>query len=76
MVSKPLVSCLWGCGESVNPPKLNIEGIQGLWVPIFRIFHFYQITSLIFALLHLVENRGGFCVSKNGSTLQKRGGKT
>ena len=23
--SKPLVSCLWGCGESLNPPKLNIQ---------------------------------------------------
>ena len=21
IVSKPLVSCLWGCGESVKPPK-------------------------------------------------------
>ena len=28
-VSQPLVSCLWGCGESVNPPKLNIQDIQG-----------------------------------------------
>ena len=25
IVSKPLVSCLWGCGESVNPPILNIQ---------------------------------------------------
>ena len=24
-MSKPLVSCLWGCGESVNPLKLNIQ---------------------------------------------------
>ena len=30
IVSKPLVSCLWGCGESVNPPKLNIQEVQGL----------------------------------------------
>ena len=29
IVSKPLVSCLWGCGESVNPPKLNIQEVQG-----------------------------------------------
>ena len=28
-MSKPLVSCLWGCGESVNPPKLNIQDVQG-----------------------------------------------
>ena len=28
-VSKPLVSCLWGCGESVNPPKLNIQEVWG-----------------------------------------------
>ena len=28
IVSKPLVSCLWGCGESVNPPKLNIQEVQ------------------------------------------------
>ena len=30
IVSKPLVSCLWGCGESVNPSKLNIQEVQGL----------------------------------------------
>ena len=29
IVSKPLVSCLWGCGDSVNPPKLNIQEVQG-----------------------------------------------
>ena len=29
-VSKPLVSCMWGCGESVNPPKLNIQEVQGV----------------------------------------------
>ena len=28
LVSKPLVSCLWGCGESVNTPKLNIQEVQ------------------------------------------------
>ena len=27
IVSKPLVACLWGCGESVNP-KLNIQEVQ------------------------------------------------
>ena len=27
IVSKHLVSCLWGCGESVNPPKLNIQEV-------------------------------------------------
>ena len=29
IVSKHLASCLWGCGESVNPPKLNIQEVQG-----------------------------------------------
>ena len=28
-MSEPLVSCLWGCGESVNPQKLNIQEVQG-----------------------------------------------
>ena len=28
-MSKPLVSCLWGSGEPVNPPKLNIQEVQG-----------------------------------------------
>ena len=28
-MSKPLVSRLWGCGESVDPPKLNIQEVQG-----------------------------------------------
>ena len=32
IVSKPLVSCLWECGESVNPPKLNIQEVQGGFV--------------------------------------------
>ena len=30
IVSKPVVSCLWGCGESVNLPKLNIQEDQGV----------------------------------------------
>ena len=25
-MSKPVVSCLWGCGESVNPPELKVQG--------------------------------------------------
>ena len=29
IVYKPLVSCLWGCGEMVNSPKLNIQEVQG-----------------------------------------------
>ena len=29
IVSKPLVSCLWGCVEPVNPPNLNIQEVQG-----------------------------------------------
>ena len=29
IVSNHLVSCLWECGESVNPPKLNIQEVQG-----------------------------------------------
>ena len=32
IVSTPLVSCLWRCGESVNPPKLNIQEVQGGFV--------------------------------------------
>ena len=28
IVSTPLVSCLWGCGESVNPPKWNHTPMQ------------------------------------------------
>ena len=54
IVSKPLVSCLWGCGESVNPPKLNTKGVcppdhretQARY-PFSRIFYFCQITPLI-----------------------------
>ena len=30
IVSKPLASWLWGCGESVNPPKLNIQEVHGV----------------------------------------------
>ena len=60
-MSKPLISCLWGCGESVNPPKLNIQEFQGGFVlltkmetqaryPFFRIFYFqgcyFQVTRL------------------------------
>ena len=30
IVFKPLVSCLWWCGESVNPPELNIQEVQGV----------------------------------------------
>ena len=56
-MSKPQVSCLWGCGESVNPPKLNIQEVQGANLssrpkgdlcnpqPI-RIFYFCQIAHL------------------------------
>ena len=29
IVTKSLVSCLCGCGESVNPSKLNIQEVQG-----------------------------------------------
>ena len=32
IVSKLLASCLWGCGESVNPPQLNIQEVQGGFV--------------------------------------------
>ena len=32
IVCKPLVSCLWGCGESVNPPKLYMQEVQGGFV--------------------------------------------
>ena len=30
IVSKPLVSCFWRCGESVNPSQLNIQEVQGI----------------------------------------------
>ena len=56
VVSKPLVSCLWGCEEFVNPPKLNIQEVHGALslrpkgdpslLPIFRICEFCQITPL------------------------------
>ena len=57
IVSKPLVSCLWWCWECVNPPKLNIQEVQGGFVlqtkgrprpatHFLRIFHFCQITTL------------------------------
>ena len=29
IMSKPLVYCLWGCGESVNSQKLNIQEVHG-----------------------------------------------
>ena len=55
-MSKPLVSSLWGCGESVNPPKLNIQEVQGALsfrpkgdpgpLPIFQDFYFCQVTTL------------------------------
>ena len=57
-MSKPLVSCSWGCGESVNPPKLNIQEVQGALSsrpkgdprprPITHLqdFYFCQITPL------------------------------
>ena len=32
IVSKPLDSCLCGCGVSVNPPKLKIREVQGGFV--------------------------------------------
>ena len=34
IVSKPLVSSLWGCGEPVNPPKWNIQEVQGGLCPL------------------------------------------
>ena len=57
IVSKPLVSCLWACGESVNPQKLNIREVLGALTsldqretqaryPFFRIFYFGQIKPL------------------------------
>ena len=55
IVSKPLVYCLWGCGKSLNPPKLNIQEVQGLCpldqretqacYPFFRMLH-CQVTPL------------------------------
>ena len=51
-----MFSCLWGCEESVNPPKLNIQEVQGVQglncprdearYPFVRTFYFCQITPL------------------------------
>ena len=60
IVSTPLVSCSWGCGESVNSSKLNIQEVQETLTsrptfkretqahyPFFMIFfYFCQITHL------------------------------
>ena len=64
IVSKPLLSCLWGYGEYVNPPKLhvNIQEVQGalssrpVGDPFFRFFFFYfcQTTPLIH--VHVILN--------------------
>ena len=70
IVSKHLVSCLWGCGESVNPPRLNIQEVQGGFVlqtkgrprpatHSLRVADFYQTTPLpyvIFLLRKLVDH--------------------
>ena len=55
IVSKPLVSCLCGCGESVNPLKLNIYEVQGLCplqahYPRFRIVYKCHITLREYAM--------------------------
>ena len=69
IVSKPLVSCLWGCGESVNPPKLNIQGGSGGLcplepkrdpgpLPVFQDFlYFCQIIppELLKSMWHCIE---------------------
>ena len=49
IVFKPRVPCLCGCGESVNPPKLNIQEVQGAFCPLepLPIFQdFCQIAPL------------------------------
>ena len=52
IMSKSLVSCLWGCGESVNPPKLYIQEVQralsstkGISRPANRFLIFFDFLS-------------------------------
>ena len=45
IVFKPLVSCLLGCGESVNPPKLNIQEVQGRPRPATLLFGFFTFVK-------------------------------
>ena len=42
--TKHLVSYLWGCGESVHPPKVYIQEVQGAFFMICC--YFCQITPL------------------------------
>ena len=65
VLSKLLVSCLWRCGESVNPPKLNIQEVQGalssrpkgypglLVLPIFHDFFTFVNHTHAFPMLYL-----------------------
>ena len=47
IVSQPLVSCLRGCGESVNPPNIEHPGGSEARCLFFRISYFCQITPLL-----------------------------
>ena len=55
IVSKPLVSCLWGCGQSVSPPKFNIQGVHIMYSipePLFRPSK--QILNVLGSTLHYI----------------------
>ena len=43
IVSKPVVSCLWECGESVHHLKLNIHEVQGLKFRNFQCNQFVEV---------------------------------
>ena len=56
-MDRPVICYLWGCGESVKRPKLDIQEVQGVFVlstkgrtqaycPFFGIFYFCQISPL------------------------------
>ena len=51
-MSKPLVYCLWGCGESVNPPKVKHPGGKAGFVLWTKgrprpVTHFFRIFFLL-----------------------------
>ena len=68
IVSKPPVSCLWGCGDSVNAPKFYIQKVQGALYSrqretqacyqFVRICYFCQITPVICSIYFVYNLRG------------------
>ena len=69
VVSKPLVFCLWGCGESVNPPKSNIQEVQGGLCPLDQ--RETQVRCPFFRICLLLSNYTLVFYYDTGS--QKRG---